>query len=638
MFSSWGQLLSAWIAAGSQARRVALMPVLAVTVLCLAGLIGVPAPQAHAQGADRWLTLASRDVDARTGRISIDLSKTKGAFRSVRIRVRSGALALTQFELRYHGGAVKAERRALILRHTQGPRIIDSRSDDAFLDSLVVSFRGVPGEPERATLVVDGLQSASGAIAVRSERGIGAGKRDDAARGPETEKRRAKKGAAKSEEKEAPTAFKVEPPPPPAASPPPPAASPPPPPVAQPAPPPLPPVARSSPPPSPAPAAPAPEAGRSAPGAAPPGPVGATPPASRNGGGTTRSVSEPWDVVPVFYGTDRNRIEQATRINYGSDRARRLELGRALVTVPKSHEVPNIERPWVYRLPFTQIVLYAEAEDPKKHFTVKEVRALTAEEFQRLVRERLNASKAYKDHALVFIHGFNTSFEHALFRTAQIAYDIKFDGAPFLYSWPSKGALSSQDYSYDRESAGAAEPYLRQFLETVARETGATSVSVIAHSMGNQLLLPVLRDLKYAAPSSVKVSQVILAAPDVDRDAFENIAKEVIGVSRGVTVLAASNDRALDISRRFWGGVPRAGDVPSTGPVVIEGVDTIDITAVSTLIFALNHSGYAETNALLNDIQQLIQTGERPPDKRVPILERVKTDRGPYWRYPRMGR
>ena len=162
----------------------------------------------------------------------------------------------------------------------------------------------------------------------------------------------------------------------------------------------------------------------------------------------------------------------------------------------------------------------------------------------------------------------------------------------------------------------------------MARETGAKSVSVIAHSMGNQLLLPVLRDLKRAAPPSVAISQVILAAPDVDRDAFENIARELVGVSRGVTMLAAGNDRALSISRRFWGGLPRAGDVPANGPIVVEGVDTIDVTAISTVLFALNHSGYAERSALLQDIQLLIQTGERPPDKRVPILERVKTDRG----------
>ena len=37
-----------------------------------------------------------------------------------------------------------------------------------------------------------------------------------------------------------------------------------------------------------------------------------------------------WDVVPVFYGTDRTRKEDPKRIVYSSDRARRLELGRAL--------------------------------------------------------------------------------------------------------------------------------------------------------------------------------------------------------------------------------------------------------------------------------------------------------------------
>ena len=67
-------------------------------------------------------------------------------------------------------------------------------------------------------------------------------------------------------------------------------------------------------------------------------------------------------------------------------------------------------------------------------------------------------SKNYKDHALVFVHGFNTTFDNALFRTAQIAYDLKFDGAPFVYSWPSQGQVGFQDYSYDRESTGQAEP------------------------------------------------------------------------------------------------------------------------------------------------------------------------------------
>jgi len=80
--------------------------------------------------------------------------------------------------------------------------------------------------------------------------------------------------------------------------------------------------------------------------------------------------------------------------------------------------------------------------------------------------------------------------------------------------------------------------------------------------------------------------------------------------------------------------VPRAGDVPPEGPIIVPGVDTIDVTAIHTELFSLNHSGYAEKTELLNDIQLLIQTGERPPEKRVPILQRVTTSRGEFWRYP----
>lgn len=341
-----------------------------------------------------------------------------------------------------------------------------------------------------------------------------------------------------------------------------------------------------------------------------------------------------WDVVPVFYGTDRRAEDTPQRIAYGSERGKKLELGRALVTVPKLHQVPMIERPWVYKLPFTNIVLIQEREDPEKHFTLSELRRLSPDDFAALVRTRLAASARYKNHALIFVHGFNTTFDFALYRAAQFAYDLKFDGAPFVYSWPSRGSVSATAYSYDRESAQQAEPYLKQFIELVTARTGATSVSLVAHSMGNQLLLRVLRDINRAPPAGVKISQVILAAPDVDRDGFEFLAQQIKGVSSGITLYAAANDRALTLSREFWGGVPRAGDVPSTGPVVVAGVDTIDVTATSTEIFSLNHSGYAEKSALLNDIELLLRTGERPPEKRIPILERIKTNRGDYWRYP----
>ncbi|MEO8420682.1 MAG: alpha/beta hydrolase [Hyphomicrobium sp.] len=337
-----------------------------------------------------------------------------------------------------------------------------------------------------------------------------------------------------------------------------------------------------------------------------------------------------WDLVPVLFGTDRAEQPDPKRLQFNAERARRLELGRAMVTVPKSHEVPNIERPWVVKIPYFDLTIYEETEDPDKHFTMQEIKKVSEADFLALARERIATSNRYKDHALVFVHGYNTSFDHAIYRTAQIAYDLKFDGAVFLYSWPSGDAVAS--YTYDRESAQASEPYLRQFLDLVVKQSGAKSVSIIAHSMGNQPLLDVLKDMRVGGPQEVVINEVILAAPDVDADTFTNVAQRIEGIAKGVTLYAASNDRALIVSRNFWRN-PRAGDVPASGPLIVPGIETIDVTAASTDSFALNHSGYAENNDLLQDIGKLILSGLRPPDQRLPALQRTPSPKGDFWRY-----
>jgi esterase/lipase superfamily enzyme len=342
-------------------------------------------------------------------------------------------------------------------------------------------------------------------------------------------------------------------------------------------------------------------------------------------------AAKTYDVVPVFYGTDRAVAPDPKRLQFGSERGHTLQLGRALVTVPLVHKVPHIERPWVIEIPYFKVKVYVQAEDPAKHFTVQEISSLTEAQMLALVKERLAQSSTFKDHAFVFVHGFNTSFDCALYRTAQIAYDLKFDGVPFVYSWPSGGGVAS--YTYDHGSVEQAEPLLAQFLKLVVEKSGAKSISLIAHSMGNELLLRVLERMRPKIPKGVVISQVILAAPDVDRDKFNIIAREMTNFAKGVTLYAASNDRALGYSARFWGGVPRAGDVPKNGPIIIPGVDTIDVTAVSTDALGLNHSGYAENPTLLNDVKALVEFGLRPPDKRIENVLTIKSDAGTFWRF-----
>ncbi|WP_429550866.1 alpha/beta hydrolase [Paraburkholderia sp. MM5477-R1] len=42
----------------------------------------------------------------------------------------------------------------------------------------------------------------------------------------------------------------------------------------------------------------------------------------------------------------------------------------------------------------------------------------------------------------LFIRGFKVGFVDAARRTAQMAYDLGFDGAPVFFSWPSQGQFS----------------------------------------------------------------------------------------------------------------------------------------------------------------------------------------------------
>jgi esterase/lipase superfamily enzyme len=334
-----------------------------------------------------------------------------------------------------------------------------------------------------------------------------------------------------------------------------------------------------------------------------------------------------WDVVPVYYGTDRRAISDKKRVTYGAERARRLETGRALVTIPKAHQLSGIERPSQLKVPFLETIVYQQAEDPAKHFTIRET--VLASDLKPMVGPRLAESKRYAKQGLLFVHGYNVSFDLALFTAARIAYDLKFDGAPFIFSWPSSAGVMS--YTYDRESAEQSEPYLREFIETTIAQSGVETLSIIAHGMGNQPLLRVLRDIALSSSRKIAISEVILVTPDVDREGFENIARSIKGLGRGLTLYVSSNDPAIAAARSFW-GMARAGDVPSAGPIIVDGIDTIDATVTSTDISALN-SPHAASVTLLQDIELLLRTGVRPPERRSPLLQRVAAPNGAYWRF-----
>jgi esterase/lipase superfamily enzyme len=203
------------------------------------------------------------------------------------------------------------------------------------------------------------------------------------------------------------------------------------------------------------------------------------------------------------------------------------------------------------------------------------------------------------------------TFENAARRTAQMAYDLKFPGAPVFYSWPSKGGLFK--YTVDETNVAWTVPHLKQFLLDVAQKSDATAVNLIAHSMGSRAMSAALRELTFELSDEAALfHQVVLAAPDIDAEVFRrDIAPAITQTARRVTLYASSNDQALQASKQVH-GYPRAGD-SGEDLVVIPGIDTIDVSAVDTSL--VGHSYYGASDSILADIHHVFREA-LPADQR----------------------
>lgn len=242
------------------------------------------------------------------------------------------------------------------------------------------------------------------------------------------------------------------------------------------------------------------------------------------------------------------------------------------------------------------------------------------------VAARVRASP--RSSAFLFVPGYNVTFEDAARRTAQISYDLAFEGAPVFYSWPSKGTIPA--YTVDEQNIEWAQANLRDFLEDFFTRSDAQSVYLIAHSMGNRALTRAVASLLTDKPAlRNRLMEVILTAPDIDADVFKrDIAPALTAAGRPITLYASSEDLALVASKKVH-GYPRAGD-SGQGLVVVSGIERIDATGMDTSL--LGHAYLAETRSVLSDMFYLVRNGQRADQR---FLGRVDTQGGRYWVFKR---
>jgi esterase/lipase superfamily enzyme len=305
-----------------------------------------------------------------------------------------------------------------------------------------------------------------------------------------------------------------------------------------------------------------------------------------------------WHSANVKYQRQHRLAEQGDRI-YGDDRhsdaEQPLEVGICHVAIPPDHRVGKVESPSLIRLEFS--------ENAEKHVVLQRVMRKEHDEFYEELRSHIG--KSSDKQAFAFIHGYNVSFEGAVKRTAQITYDLRFDGAAICYSWPSQGGLT--EYTRDEANVTWTVVHLEDFLNQVVARSGARTVHLVAHSMGNRALVHALERIALQQTSPEPIfGQVIMAAPDVDAGEFrDRYAPAVARLARHVTLYASSNDQALLASTKVHGHT-RAG-LSGDQLVVIPGVDTIDVSPIDTSL--IGHSYYGDNPLMIRDMRALVELG-----------------------------
>jgi len=323
--------------------------------------------------------------------------------------------------------------------------------------------------------------------------------------------------------------------------------------------------------------------------------------------------------VTVFVATTRRSVaSDRPGERFGPDDADSLQFAAVGVNVPsyRARGTGELPRPSSLR---ANALSYRP--DPQKDFFVTSVIPVDSNRFVQRVAADLAATRS-RD-LLVFVHGFNTSFEDAALRAAQIAADIGFDGTVILFSWPSATSVAS--YVRDQETARNAGFHLLRLLRGHAAAALPDRIHLLGHSMGSEVIGKALT-LVATEDSLPRLAQVALAAPDIDARVFRReVLPRLVRRSTRVTLYASTDDEALRASRAV-NGVWRLG-LGGDSLVVVRDMDTIDASRVQADV--LGHTLFGN-QAFLADLATLLAEGRPPAERRLLAIRRGELT---FWRF-----
>lgn len=262
---------------------------------------------------------------------------------------------------------------------------------------------------------------------------------------------------------------------------------------------------------------------------------------------------------------------------------------------------------------------------------------------------------------VVFVHGFNNSFNDAVKSAAQLCSDFgPKDFTCIALTWPAGGSRGTfLGYNVDRESGEFSVSDAIKALRIISETPGLREWHFIAHSRGTDVLASALRELSIESyvsqtpMSKRKAGNIIFAAPDMDLDvAFSKLFSPVsdpdlmyghkaapdVTLKPGrlhLTVYASDRDGALGMSEFLYGSQLRLGRLDAhTDPEVMRlaphFADLADFISVEGGEGLIGHSYFLSNPSVRADLTAIVRDHRKVDDRMRALVE----IRRPFWYLP----
>jgi len=212
------------------------------------------------------------------------------------------------------------------------------------------------------------------------------------------------------------------------------------------------------------------------------------------------------------------------------------------------------------------------------------------------------------DSVLVYIHGFANDFHHALCRASEIKHRARFEGSLILFSWPASDTIEfnnlqglwnaihvNNEYEHDSATANDERTVstLVEFLQKLRKRVPASRTVLVAHSMGNQLLLKAVQNM--AIQPEDRYRAIVMLAPDVGVSTLQASLPTLSTDAKRSVLYVNKEDKALWVSAQK-NKEERAGRVDLLDPNGY--METVDITQATHGAGGMHHADHLETTAL----------------------------------------